>query len=270
MAFVSKLSRYLKPWMERYEPALYAYRRFVLLRSVPVSHLRSLSKMTLLLRVAPYTLMSYPTLLTIHEIASSMEKTKTPGAWVECGTWNGGSAAIIGRICKKNPARQLWLFDSWEGLPEPTQEDVSFEGKAGQAGWAAGRQEKVEELLLQKLQLPRSRVHLVKGWVDDTIPATKSTIGPISYLLLDCDWHHSTNLALNELYDQVIPGGFVLVDDYDYWRGAKAALDDFLAARGIDVRLRRIPPVAVYFRKPVQTSASNITDMSSGLPRTPS
>jgi O-methyltransferase len=250
VGLVSKLKGPLKPWIERHESAHHAYRRLVLLRSVPFSHLRSLGKLELLLRVAPYTLMSYATLSTIHEIASSMEKRRTPGAWVECGTWNGGSAAIIGRISKRNPWRHLWLFDSWEGLPEPTEEDVSFDGTTGQTGWAAGRQETAEQLLLERLRLPRRRIHLVKGWFEDTIPATKSAVGPISYLLLDCDWYRSTRFALDELYDQVIPGGFVLVDDYDHWKGAKTALDEFLARRGIDVRLHRVPPVAVYFQKP--------------------
>jgi O-methyltransferase len=191
--------------------------------------------------------MSYPTLSAIYEITSTMEKRNTPGAWVECGTWNGGSAAIIGRVSSRNPSRQLWLFDSWEGLPEPTQEDVSFQGKTGQAGWAAGSQETAEQLLLERLGLPGRRIHFVKGWFEDTIPATKSAIGPISYLLLDCDWYKSTEFALDELYDQVISGGFVLVDDYDYWRGAKTALDEFLTRREIDVRLHRVPPLRLPF-----------------------
>jgi Macrocin-O-methyltransferase (TylF) len=103
------------------------------------------------------------------------------------------------------------------------------------------------DLLLEKLELS----HRVAFYtLMSSIPARMSAIGQISYRLLVCDSYRSFGFALHQLYDQVIPGGFVLVDDYDHWKGAKTALDEFLARRGIDVQLHRVPPVAVYFQKP--------------------
>jgi hypothetical protein len=193
MAFVSMLNRHRKPWMERYEPALYADPRFVLLRSVPLSHLRSLSKMRLLL---PWHATPWCPVLSSCRFTRSPRpwRTETPGAW-------GGVRDVERRQCppsvasaSKDTARYSWLFDSWEGLPEPTQEDVLFDGKAGQTGWAADHQKKIRKLLLQKAAVAPVKGSSVRGWVDDVIPARKCTIGPILYRLLDCDWHHSTQV----------------------------------------------------------------------------
>jgi Macrocin-O-methyltransferase (TylF) len=101
------------------------------------------------------------------------------------------------------------------------------------------------DLLLEKLSH-----HVAFYTLMSSIQAGTSAIGQISYPLLVCNSYRSFGFTLHQLYDQVSPGGFVLVDDYDHWKGTKTALDEFLSRRGIDVRLHRVPPVAVYFQKP--------------------
>ena len=153
--------------------------------------------------------------------------------------------------------RKMWLFDSFEGLPSPTGEDYDKTGKATgphlrplRKGSCLGAKDQVEELLFLKFGLDRSNVHLVKGWFRDTLPASRERIGPISLLRIDGDWYESTKCCLENLYDQVLPGGCVIIDDYETCFGAKEAVDEFVARRGLSVSLSSDRRGGVLFQKP--------------------
>ena len=75
-------------------------------------------------------------------------------------------------------------------------------------------------------------------------------IGPIAILRLDGDWYASTKICLEHLYDQVVSGGFVIVDDYGTYEGCRKAVDEFLAARGLHVFLSHVDPDCRYWIKP--------------------
>jgi len=205
-------------------------------------------KAKLILDVRPYALMTYPRLAKMYEITTHLEREKIDGSFVECGVCNGGSAGIIAKVAEHNPNRHTWLFDSWEGLPEPTEDDITFTGIVGQKGIALGSEERVKELIFKKLELNNNKVHLVKGWFNDTIPLRKKKIGKIALLHLDCDWYESVKFCLEELYDSVVKGGFIVIDDYGYWKGCKKAVDEFVEARNLKIELVRID-VSVYFQK---------------------
>jgi hypothetical protein len=44
---------------------------------------------------------------------------------------------------------------------------------------------------------------------------------------LDGDWYESTKICLEKLYDKVIDGGIIIIDDYGHFIGAKKATDEF-------------------------------------------
>jgi hypothetical protein len=75
-------------------------------------------------------------------------------------------------------------------------------------------------------QTLRERIHLVKGWFDQTLPGYD---GKIAFLHLDCDLYESYKLSLEMLYDKVQPGGVILFDEYgdERWPGATKAIDEF-------------------------------------------
>jgi hypothetical protein len=163
---------------------------------------------------------------------------RVPGDLVECGVAQGGSALLIGILNERfgNPPRRLWLFDSYEGLPEPTLEDYRG-GKTGThvrplpKGSCLGTIEDVRRLLFQQHGLSDRYVQLVKGWFQDTLPVTHDRIESIALLRLDGDWYESTKVCLENLYDKVSAGGFVILDDYFSCYGCKRATDEFLASR---------------------------------------
>lgn len=172
------------------------------------------------------------------------------GSFVECGVWNGGSAAIIAEVARNNPDRNIWLFDSWEGQPQPSKYDITYNGSPAYKGMDLGQKEKVEKLLFQKLKLSNSKIHLIKGWFWDTLPIYKKGIGKIALLHLDCDLYKSVKFCLEKLYESVIPGGVIIIDDYGHWKGAKKAVDEFIEKNKLRIKLVKIDYTGVYFQKP--------------------
>ncbi len=164
-----------------------------------------------------------------------------PGSVVECGTWRGGMFFGLMDLCPE--VTEFHVFDSFEGLPPATAEvDGSYAVEAQAADElisnnnTAHRHEFDEGLNAhQGHRLDQVTVH--QGWFEDTLEgfATKQ---PISVLRLDGDWYASTKVCLDALYDQVMPGGVILIDDYMQWDGCSRALHDFLSERQSRDRIR--------------------------------
>ncbi len=226
------------------------YYKLGLPSGIPVKDLVKIRKMRLMRTVAPYTMLDYSRLSKLYELASYVEVRNVQGSVVECGVWNGGSAAVLAWAIRQNQRRHLWLFDSWQGLPEPTELDVSYQGQVGVKGMDLGFEDMVKELLFHQLKIEPQRVHLVKGWFQDTLAPSRESVGLVALLHLDCDWYQSVRLCLEEMYDRVVPGGFVVIDDYLHWKGCTRAVDEFMEKRELPVRLRPAGSGAVYFQKP--------------------
>jgi len=101
-----------------------------------------------------------------------------------------------------------------------------------------------------------ARLRIRPGWFSDTVPAAAQEIESIALLRLDGDLYESTRVVLEALYDKVNNlSGFVYVDDYGSFNGARRAVDEFRAARGITARMHEVrerpgrEPEAVWWRK---------------------
>ena len=216
------------------------------LRDMPVQDWVRFKRLNLFRKSYPNTMVGYARLSNAYELARLIERTGLQGAFVECGVWKGGCIATMAWVAKQaNSNRSIWLFDSFEGLPEPTEKDP-LKGW-NHVGDYAAPQEVAEQLLFSKLKINRDNVHIVKGWFQDTLPACKDEIGPISILRLDGDLYESTKCCLEHLYEQVVPGGYVIIDDYGCWEGCRIATDEFL--ENIDVELQIIDRKGRFFQK---------------------
>lgn len=203
----------------------------------------------LFLIVRPFTMVTDARIRNIYDLATDVERRRVQGAFVECGVWRGGCAAVMAAVAKRaRSGRKLWVFDSFEGLPEPTEKDgqkaaeYSGTGAGGvlqPIGRVVATLDEVRRVMT-KLAIDPAAVVVRRGWFQDTLPAARSEIGPIALLRLDADWYESTRVCLENLYDLVVPGGHVVIDDYDYWEGCRRAVDEFLAKRGLRAVLRPI------------------------------
>jgi predicted O-methyltransferase YrrM len=195
--------------------------------SLPWSSPReALRRLRLFRQVADHTKVSREKLNRLCELARRIEQDDVPGAIVECGVFKGGGAAAMASSASRD--REIYLFDSFEGLPPPGVEDGAVARSRYARGWCAGTEDDVR-LIYGRLGLLGPRVHFVKGWFQDTFPQT--VVGPIALLHVDADWYDSVKLCLDRFWDDVAPGGFVVFDDYARWEGCTRAVDEFLAAR---------------------------------------
>jgi len=193
-----------------------------------------------------YTVLSEPRLINLYKLAREIDILSVPGDIVECGVYNGGSAATIAATCLKSHLnRNIWLFDSFEGLPKPSDKDGIRAQSGFHEGWCLGDVSKVREIF-SKLHIPESRVHIVVGWFQDTFPSIQ--IQRIALLHIDADWYESVKLCLEKFYDNVCPGGFIILDDYGRWEGCRRATDEFLIKHQLNVRLTQVD-VSHYFQK---------------------
>jgi O-methyltransferase len=196
--------------------------------------------------VLPYTMVGLPRLRKLVELTKKADETETPGDIVECGTCNGGSGALLALSAMPSPfRRRIFLLDSFEGLPAPGDLDGP---EAREWTGACGSNLDNVRTVLRESGVPEERVTIVKGWFRDTLP--RLGVERIALLHIDADWYDSVRLVLRSLYDRVEPGGFVVLDDYGYWKGCRQAAHEFLDERGIDVALRDVDGVGAYFQKP--------------------
>ena len=99
-----------------------------------------------------------------------------------------------------------------------------------------------------RFDLLDARVEFLPGWFKDTLP--DAGIGQIALLRADGDLYESTIQILDNLYDKVAPGGFVIIDDYKSWPPCKKAVDEFRARHGIDAPIHDVDWTGVYWIKP--------------------
>ncbi len=212
----------------------------------PASLLEAFRAARSIRRVKDYTAVLPLRLGNLRRLAREIDRARVPGDIVECGVYNGGSAALMASVGVRSPLdRTIWLFDSFEGLPQPTERDGAEARTCG--WWCHGDLAKVRAVL-DRMRIPESRCRIVKGWFHDTFPSAE--VGDIALLHIDADWYDSVRLCLERFYDSVRPGGYVVIDDYGHWEGCRRATDEFLKGRGIDVTLTRVDYTGRYFRKP--------------------
>jgi O-methyltransferase len=249
--FMVKLSRLKAPdfigvkWLT-FIKALLETGRFVIRNPAP----QSLHLARLILQVKPgYTMVSAARLINLYERVQDANQHSLVGDIVECGVWHGGSGAIMGAAClDQGVTRNVWLFDSFQGLPRPGEYDGAKEREFYFEGWCKGDTAKVEEIF-HRLRIPQEALKIVPGWFDKTLHT--APVDQIALLHIDADWYNSVKMVLEVFYDRVVPGGFIILDDYWFWQGCKKAVDDFLHERQItDIRLHDVARSAAYFQKP--------------------
>jgi O-methyltransferase len=168
-------------------------------------------------------------------------QNKIPGCFVECGVWRGGSmmAAALTLIQCGDTSRDLYLFDTYEGMSAPTDADVMFDGqkaedvlkeKPPEEGfgnyWCVAGIEDVKKNLYST-GYPKEKLHFIKGKVEETVP--KQAPMDIALLRLDTDWYESTAHELQHLYPRLAKNGILIIDDYGHWLGSRKAVDEYFA-----------------------------------------
>ncbi|MFD8617362.1 TylF/MycF/NovP-related O-methyltransferase [Streptomyces sp. NPDC059513] len=199
--------------------------------------------------VKPYSMTSPERLNAFILATRYIARHDIPGSIVECGVWRGGSMQACARtlLSAGETERELYLFDTYEGMTPPTAEDLRRDGRPAQELldaqgkdrpiWAVASLEDVQAGF-ENVPYPKERVHYVQGRVEDTVP--EQAPEQIAILRLDTDWYASTKHELEHLYSRLVSGGVLLIDDYGYWQGSRQAVDEFLDKTGERLLLLRM------------------------------
>lgn len=201
----------------------------------------------------PYTMTSLERMYGLYKAVEYLVGANIPGDLVECGVWKGGSSMVAAlSLLKFSDAgaagRDLWLYDTFEGMPPPGKDDIQYDDLSADeraarqniSDWSTVAHAGLPEVRanLARTAFPDSRLHFVKGKVEDTLPGTMPE--RISLLRLDTDWYESTKHEMTHLFPRLSKGGVLLIDDYGHWKGSKKAVDEYLAAHGITLLLSRL------------------------------
>ncbi len=137
------------------------------------------------LKCREYTMTSIERMYALYKSVKYVVYAGISGDFVECGVWKGGSAMCIAATLLKlgDTSRKIYLYDTFEGMPKPTEEDRTIyrnlsaikiwerEQKRSKNKWCRSTITEVKNNLLL-IGYPEKQIVFVKGLVEDTIPKT--------------------------------------------------------------------------------------------------
>ncbi len=202
-------------------------------------------------RCRQFSMTSAERMYSLYKAIQYIQQGAVEGDIVECGVWRGGSMMVAAEALKLfgGPERRMHLFDTYEGLPEPTPEDVDVWGNEAKSWWQQKRMSKTSsdwarahlDEVRHNMSLtgfPEKNLEYIKGMVENTIPAHAPD--KIALLRLDTDWYASTKHEMEHLFPRLSRNGILIIDDYGHFKGAKRAVDGYLEAAKIPLMLIRV------------------------------
>jgi predicted O-methyltransferase YrrM len=141
-----------------------------------------------------------------------------PGAFVEVGVYQGGSAWHLARVARSQ-GRPLFLYDTFSGIPfQHEQLDRHEVGDFGDTD-------------MESVHAAIPDATIVQG----IFPDSAIEMGPIAFVHLDCDQYKSYKDSLEYLVPRMVPSGVIWCDDVDCLPGAGEAMYGFAQQHGIQV-----------------------------------
>ncbi len=194
-----------------------------------------------------YTMVGLKRLENIEALLRIVHNERVAGDFLEAGVWRGGASIYAKAVLRVlGDDRRVWLADSFEGLPKPTLAQDAGRDLSSAPHLKVGAAR--VRAAFERFGLWDDQVKILEGWFSDTLP--NAPVESLAVLRLDGDPYQSTMDILNPLYDKVVPGGFLIVDDYLSWEPCRRAIHDFFVSRKIAFEPTRIDDDGVYWRKP--------------------
>jgi len=199
--------------------------------------------------VRPFTMTSRERVFALRSAVEYVIGSEIPGAIVECGVWKGGSMMAVAKtLMEKGTQRTLYLFDTFDGMTEPSDADKDFRGVSATERlrhadrntslmWGYSPLDEVKNNI-RKTGYDEQLCVFVEGRVEQTIPDRAPP--EIALLRLDTDWYESTSHEMQHLFPRLSVGGVLLIDDYGHWQGARKAVDQYLTENEVKLLLHRI------------------------------
>lgn len=158
------------------------------------------------------------------------------GDIAECGVYRAGGTIILASMLKElNSKKHIYGFDSFEGMPEPNEEDKMKNGNIRYTkGILSGTSLQYVEKKIRHFKVEKY-ITFVKGFFENTLDKTITKEHKFCFVIVDPDQYAGTKYCLEFFYDKVVKGGVVVIDDYYLadedkldTPGVKKATDEFL------------------------------------------
>ena len=219
--------------------------------TVPIDLQTDTAFLRLYEKCRPYTQTSMERLYSLYQACLYVVDNKLEGDFVECGVWRGGSSMMMALALQTRGVtdRKIYLYDTYEGMSEPTAFDVAVDGVSASNKLTKEKKEDAdsiwcyasfEEVLhnMRSTGYPVENIRMIKGKVEDTLP--NECPGSICLLRLDTDWYESTKIELEMMYPRLVKQGILIIDDFGHWEGARKAVIEYFAAQPYHPLLNRI------------------------------
>lgn len=185
------------------------------------------------------TYLSRAALADVHRVVHDLEERRVPGMFVEAGCALGGSALVI--AAAKRSDRPFHVYDVFGMIPPPSEKDgpdVQWRYEEIRNGRSAGIKNGTyygyQEHLLRTVTGAFHRygfdpdihnVRFVAGLFEDALRIAS----PVAFAHIDADWYESVSCCLARIEPWLVPGGVLVIDDYDAWSGCRRAVDEYFA-----------------------------------------
>ena len=201
--------------------------------------------------VSPFSACSKERLSLNIKAIETVNEQNILGDIVEIGVYKGGSIMSM-ILSNTNENRVFWLYDTFEGMTEPSSFDYDLNNYFAKdlMEWhhdvkCISKLEDVKNNINKHTNITNDKINYIVG----DIRLNKIFPKKIAVLRLDTDFYDSTIFELNNFYDLVSSGGYIIIDDYGHWQGCRKAVDEFLL-KYPDIKLHKIDYTGVYFIKP--------------------
>jgi O-methyltransferase len=189
----------------------------------------------------------------IELVMNDILANNVEGDILEAGVWRGGAAIFIKKMLQnKNSNKKLYVCDSFEGLPKPQTDRYNNSIEAQDTHYAKNDYLGVSLETVQEnfktYDAIDGNVIFLKGWFHETLNSDQ--IGRLSLLRMDGDMFSSTQDILNNLYDKVVSGGYIIIDDYGLGC-CKEAIHEWFNKKGVNIqaKLKLVNHSIAYFKK---------------------
>lgn len=198
-----------------------------------------------------YSMCTRTQMYNLIDCVEDIINNKVPGDLLEAGSWKGGMGILMKEVLRRNneTSRHVWLADAWgQNFPAAsTDNDADITPLLNRLFTNSTSRNEVENNF-KNLSLYDDKVHLIEGYFSDTLPSIE--VEQLAILRLDADMYNSTMDILDNLYDKLSVGGYVIIDDYGVGVcDCKQAINDFRQRHGINDPIHHVDLQCAYWQK---------------------
>jgi len=190
----------------------------------------------------------------LNIIESILNTVDLNGDLCEFGVAQGKTTKLISYLIQ-NTEKKIYIYDSFEGLPEPSKEDKLKDDifNLGSIDLYKGKMSHNQEKVLSELKsinFQSDRIVLNKGFFNQKTKDLYHYPKQISFAYIDFDFYQPTKDVLNIIEPKLVKNAIVIVDDYDFFStGVKTAVDEWLENKNNFFEINKIRTISSSFIK---------------------